>query len=71
MYIQLLILLFTVNSLCSSKMELQLGLDLTKCFTSRMAIWLTYLAAITNTRNLTYDYCKKKHFAAFGGEEFS
>ena len=52
-------------------MELQLGLDLTKCFTSRMAIWLTYLAAITNTRNLTYDYCKKKHFAAFGRAEFS
>ena len=60
MYIQLLILSFTVKSLCSSTTELQLGLELTKCFTSRMAVWLTYLAAITNTKNHTYNYCKRK-----------
>ena len=49
-----------VMLLVTSAESFELNWELAKCLTSRPALFLTYLASMTGTRNYSYSYCNRK-----------
>ena len=69
----LITILFIANQASSmfiSQEELEKNINLAKCYSSRIAVFLTYISMISNTRNLATQYCQRKIVATSAGREF-
>ena len=66
-------ILFVANKASSmfiSQEELEKNINLAKCYSSRIAVFLTYISMISNTRNLATEFCQRKIVATSARREF-
>ena len=50
--------------------ELERQINLAKCYSSKIAVFLTYISMLTDTRNLATQYCQKRIVAISAGRQF-
>ena len=68
--ITIMFVVHQASSMYIEQEELEKHINLAKCYSSRIAVFLTYISMLSNTRNLATQYCQRKIVATSAGREF-
>jgi len=68
--ITIILAVHQASSMYIEQKELEKQINLATCYTSRIAVFLTYISMLSDTRNLATQYCQKRIVAISVGREY-